>query len=71
MSEKSKLKNSRQYDKMFIQHDQTRERRFLAGNFRIDISAINGGTSNVSFLGMCVVRNVDPRKDRKEILAIL
>ena len=59
MSEKSKLKNSRHYDKVFIQHDQTREQRLLAGNFRTVINAINGGTSNVSFRGMLVVRNVD------------
>ena len=60
---------------MFIQHDQTRKQRLLAGNFRTVINEINGGTSNVSFRGMRVVRMLmiilAPRKDRPEILAIL
>ena len=44
---------------MFIQHEQTHELRLLAGNFWTVSNAINGGTSNVSFRGMHVVRNVD------------
>ena len=48
---KSKLKNSRQYDKVLIQHNKTREQRLLAGHFRPVINAINDGTSNVSFRG--------------------
>ena len=39
LSEESKLKNSRRYERIFIQHDQTREQRLLNGNFRAVIGA--------------------------------
>lgn len=48
MAEKSKLKNSRGYEKVFIQHDQTREQRLLSGSFRPVINALKDGGSNVS-----------------------
>ena len=56
MSEKSKLKNSRRYERVFIQHDQMREQRLLNGNFRAVIGALNREGSKFALRGTRVVR---------------
>ena len=57
------IEGGRRYEKVFIQHDQTSEQRFLTGNFRAVISTLNDGGSNVSLRGMRVVRNTEQSEE--------
>ena len=56
MSKKSKLKNSRRCERVFIQHDQTHEQRLLNSNFRAVIGALNRESSKFALRGTRLVR---------------
>ena len=57
MMAKNKLKNNRQYSTVYINHDQTKNERLLADNFRAILSAVKNGDTNLSLRGARVVRN--------------
>ena len=59
MASKSSLKNCRQYSRVFVENDQSREERLTARNFRTLVTAMTGGSKNISFRGNRVVRNTE------------
>ena len=72
MREKSKLKDSRRFSKVFIHHDQVPSQRNMSSNFRaiLRASKMNNSNSNLSMRGSRVVydgqgtdRN-DPRPEQ-------
>ncbi|MES9882444.1 MAG: hypothetical protein ABW185_16360, partial [Sedimenticola sp.] len=58
MDKKASLKCNRQYDRVFIHHDQSREERLALNNFRTVIDAMNSN-ERISIHGNRVVRNND------------
>ena len=45
MTDKSSLKDSRQYKDIHINHDQSREQRLMTSNFKAVLDAINRTTT--------------------------
>ena len=56
MSAKNKLKNHKQYSRVYINHDQSRSERLLADNFRAILSAVKNGATNLTLRGARVLR---------------
>ena len=55
MKEKSKLKDSRRFSKVFIHHDQVPSQRSVSSNFRAILRAMKVNNSNLSMRGSRVV----------------
>lgn len=56
MTAKNKLKNSRQFSRVYINHDQSRDERLFADNFRAILSAVKKGNTNLTLRGARVIR---------------
>ena len=66
MAEKSKLKDNTQFQDVFIQHDESREQRVMASNFRTMLQAMNNNDTNVSVRGhrvICMPRNSNQQSE--------
>ena len=66
MSAKNKLKNHRQYSKVYINHDQSRSERLLADNFRAILAAVKNGDTNLAIRGARVVRTSSSDGDSRD-----
>ena len=56
MTDKSSLKDSRQYKDIYINHDQSREQRLMTSNFKAVLDAINRNDNDLSLRGTRVIR---------------
>ena len=56
MKVKANLRNDRQFGKVYVNHDQSRDDRRLASNLRVIVDAVNRGDTNVSVQGTRIVR---------------
>ena len=63
MKEKKALKTSKQYGKVFIHHDQKREERLMASNFRLLLNAYKRGDKNISLRGDRIITGNDQDSD--------
>ena len=65
--EKSKLKDSRRFSKVFIHHDQVPSQRNMSSNFRAILRAMRTNTSNLSMKGSRIVydEQVTDRNDTR------
>ena len=67
MTNKNKLKNSRQYSGVYINHDQSRDERLFADNFRAILSAVKNGDTNLTLRGARVIRTgSSPHRDTRD-----
>jgi len=57
MSAKNKLKQNQQYERVYVDHDQSRGDRLLADNFRTILVALKHNDTNLCVRGSRVVRN--------------
>ena len=64
MSVKSKLKDHKQYSKVYIDHDKSRTDRLIESNFRAILTAVKQGNTNLSLRGARVVRNAGDGETR-------
>ena len=56
MKVKANLRNDRQFGRVYINHDQSRDDRRLASNLRVIVDAVNRGDTNLSVQGTRIVR---------------
>ena len=61
MSVKRKLKNRRQYSKVYMNQDKPRAERLMESNFRAILSAVRQGGFNLTLRGSRVVRTESDR----------
>ena len=59
MKEKSRLKDSRQFAKVFIHHDQHTSERSVSNNFRRIVRAMKSNSSNLSMRGARIIYDRD------------